>query len=229
MHNTVREQIEYEVNTRLEDYGDLVVQNLGSDLTVPAANNPNIYKAEGVLNRHDVMGSVDRYGADEGVLLAQRLRMLEVALPGTYTAESDINFVYQLGFDGDGLKRDLTVGGEFAGGEFGANASIRDTNEVNNDVLYWTQGTATNQYADSATGVGGGADTFRTEDETNYLHDVGVLPEVSAREDLNEYLILDNRNSATPEDGQVQVHSSWQLYWLETDEEVDGRRIDITD
>jgi len=229
MHTNLRETIETEVQTRIEDYGDLVVQNFGSYLLIPASNLPNVFTVDSTLNSHDVMGDIDRYGADEAVLLGQRLRMLELSLPGTYTAESDVRFKYELSFDNESINGDRTVNGEFQGGAYGTNSSIDDYNKIDNDVLYWTAGHMFNQFADGATGVGGGADTFRTEDETNYLTDIGVLPEVSAREQLVEHLRLENRDSATPEDGQLSLNSSWQLYWLETDDEIEGRQIDMFD
>jgi len=96
-------------------------------------------------------------------------------------------------------------------------------------VLYHTSGTVEAGHRDTATGTGGGAAPFRTDDEMNYLHEVGVLPEVSARETLFEFWNVSSSTSADPDDGALKLLANWQLYWLETDEEVSGRRIDITE
>jgi len=229
MHSTVRETVETEVQGRLEDYGDLIVQNIGTFLKIPAANLPNAEPADAIVNTHDVMGDVDRYGADEAVLLAQDLRCLEAALPGTYSAETDIEFWYELSFNSNRSEAEYLEDGNFANAAYGTSSNRYDRSEVGNDVLYWTWGHTFAQYADSSTGTGGGGDSFRIEDEKNYVHEVGVMPEVSARENLNEHLKIENRNSATPEDGVFTFNTSWQLYWLETDDEIEGRQIDITD
>ena len=221
MHASLRETIETEVQTHVEDYGDLVLQNIGSELILAAADLPGLLPFDETMNTYDCLGDVDRYGADEAVLLGQRLRTLEVSLIGTYSAESDVTFLYELGFDGDRLER--SQGERFTGN--GSNVETID--DVDNDVLYFTQGSASAQFSDTGNSVAAGGDMYRTESETNYMNEVGVLPEVSARDTLFEHILLDSPGAAEPEDGQIHVKSSWQLYWLETDDEIEGRQIDF--
>lgn len=226
MHTGLRETIETEVQTRVEDYGDLVVQSIGSRHRTPAANLPDALPIKGTLAEYDVMGELDRYGADEGVLLAQKLRGLSVALQGTYTAEANISFQYVFGFDADGLDE---TNREDRGDAYGSQADTTIENEVNNDVLYHVSGKATAGFRDTATDSSAAPETFFTEDETNYLTEIGVLPEVSLRENLEEYMFIASGPDEEPQDGSLTIYSNWQLYWLETDDEVEGRMIDVTD
>jgi len=226
MHTGLRETIETEVQTRVEDYGDLVVQNLGAKHRTPAANLPDALPIRGTLAEYDVMGELDRYGADEGVLLSQKLRGLTVALQGTYTSEANIQFQYVFGFDADGLDE---TNREDRGDAYGTQADTTIENDVNNDVLYHVSGKATAGFRDTVTDSSAGPESFFSEDETNYLTEIGVLPEVSLRENLEEYMVIASDISETPEDGSLTIYSNWQLYWLETDDEVEGRQIDITD
>jgi hypothetical protein len=220
MHSSLRETIETEVQTRVEDYGDLVVQNFGSRLNIPAADLPGEIPFDETLNTYDCLGDVDRYGADEAVLLCQKLRMLEVSLLGTYSAETDITFRYQLGFDGEQMVEEET-------NSFASGTTVDTVDDVDNDTLFFAAGSAMAQFADGGSGLSAGGDTFRTESETNYLTEVGVLPEVSARDSLFEHVTIDSPGAAEPEDGQVHLRSSWQLFWLETDDEIEGRQIDM--
>jgi len=226
MHTSLRETIETEVQTHVEDYGDLVVQHLGARHITPAANMPNAIPIEGKLAEYDVMGDLDRYGADEGVLLCQKLRGLTVALQGTYTAESNVEFAYVFGFDSDRLSERNR---ENRDDTYGSAADTSIVNEIDNDVLYHVSGKVSAGHRDSSTGTGAAPESFFTTDETNYLTDIGVLPEVSLREDLEEFFFISSETSADPDDGALTIFTNWDLYWLETDDEIEGRQIDITD
>jgi len=226
MHTSLRETMETEVQTSVEDFGDLIVQNLGARHNTPAANLPDALPIEGELAEYEVMGEVDRYGADEGVLIAQKLRKLIVALQGTYTAESNIEFEYNFGFGVDRLNAEVNAN---RGDEFGNAADTIEQSEVNNDMLYHVAGKATAGFRDTSTGTGAAPESFEATHETNYLTEIGVLPEVTSRETLQEYMFLDSQFSEAPDDGALTIYSSWQLYWLETDDEIEGRQIDITD
>jgi hypothetical protein len=226
MHSSLRETVETEVQTHVEDYGDLIVQNIGARHRTPARNLPDTLPIDGTLAEYDVMGEVDRYGADEAVLLAQKLRGLTVALQGTFTAEANIDFDYVFGFDAEQLAGRFN---EDRNDTFGAASDTVVFNEVDNDILYHVSGKASAGHRDTASGTGAAPESFFVSGQTNYLTEVGVLPEISARENLEEYLFVDNTASEAPDDGQFRVYSNWQLYWLETDDEIEGRRIDITD
>jgi hypothetical protein len=223
MHNSLRETIETEVQTHVEDFGDLIVQNIALEILVPAANLPQVLPFNTVVARHDVMGDVDRYGADEGVLLAQKLRSLTVALQGTYTEEANVSFIYRFGFNGGidtTLETDVDEG-------FGPNSNRRVSNDIDNDVLYQTTGKATAGFKDQSNSTAAAPESFIMSDETNYLTEVGVLPEVSLRETLFQTLSVRSVSDADPQDGTLRLYASWQLYWLETDDEVEGRQIDL--
>lgn len=224
MHNQVREAIETEVQTSMEDYGDLLVQNISTRVLVPAGNLPGALPINAVIGRHDAMGAVDRYGADEGVLLAQKLRSFEAALHGTFTAEATAEVEYVLGFSGEEIPvtdRPNLEDGISPSTEIGA------ADGIDNDVLYHVAGTFEAGHRDTASGTAASATPFRVSDETNYLNEVGVLPEVSARDTLFENLVVGSDTSETPEDGPIVVTSSWQLYYLETDDEIEGRQIEL--
>jgi len=227
MHDSLRETIETEVDTHVEDYGDLIVQDISTRLVVFAAALPQALPINETIGEHDVMGEVDRYGADEGVLLGQRLRGLDVSLHGTASAEATVEFEYRFGFDSgrleyrsaDRLEDNINDGN---------NVSIVATDQVNNDDLYFVSGTVEAGHRDTANGTGAGAAPFRsTDDETNYLTDIGVMPEVTARETLFENLFVTNAVSEAPDDVALFLYSNWQLFWLETDDEIEGRQIDI--
>jgi len=224
MHTSLREVLETEVTTRVESYGDLIVQNLGAAHVTPAANLPNALTIDGELAEYDVMGEVDRYGADEAVLLAQKLRGLTVALQGTYTNEANIEFSYVFGFDSDRLDNQFI---DDRGDEYGSSSQILVRNEINNDILYHVNGKATAGFEDTGVGTGAAPESFFTTDETNYLTEIGVLPEISTRENLSEYMVISSNQAQSPEDGSLTIYSSWQLYWLETDDEIEGRRVDL--
>jgi len=224
MHNRVREVLETEVQTSMEDYGDLIVQNLGSRTQIQAADLPDTLPIDAQLAEYDVMGEVDRYGADEAVLIGQKLRGLTVALQGSFSAEANIEFSYVFGFDADRLSFRLR---DDRGDDYGAQTETGVINEVNNDILYHVAGKASAGYKDGAASAGGGPESFVSKDETHYLDEVGVLPEVSAREDLEEHMVITSAADADPDDGQLRVYSSWQLYWLETDDEIEARQIDM--
>jgi len=223
MHTSVRETIETEVNTRLEDYGDLLVQNVGAGLLVPRTDIGagqtlpfNLTVAE-----YDVMGNVDRYGADEGVLIGQKLRGFQLQLGGSEEDPTNIEFRYTFGFENDQVARDRQS--EFKPSE---NSEVLNANEVNNDILYHLSGNVQGRVED-ANGSSSGND-YKTTDETNYLHDVGVLPEVSARENLYEVLQISTTTGEEQITSQnIKLFTNWQLYWLETEEPVEGRRIDV--
>jgi hypothetical protein len=226
MHSSLRNALETEVQTNVEDYGDLLVQNIMTEILVQASDLPQVLPINTVVATHDVMGGVDRYGADEGVLLSQRLRSLTVALQGTYTNEANIRFRYGFGFDSEPFE--VEVEGNVDEG-FGADSDRYTSNRVDNDTLYFTSGKASAGYEDTGVGTGAGPESHIVDDETNYLTGVGVLPEVSARESLFEYFFAGTRATQAPEDGTLRLYSNWQLYWLETDDEIEARQIDITD
>jgi len=224
MHTSLRETIETEVQGRVEDYGDLLVQNIATEIIIPAANLPDTLPFQGVVAaEHDVMGGVDRYGADEGVLLSQKLRNLTAALQGTFTNEANVNFRYVFGFGAE-LPEEVEANVDEG---FGSGADRRTSNRVDNDVLYHTRGKASAGFEDTGVGTGAGPESFVSEDETNYIGEVGVLPEVSHRETLTERLSVSSRSAQDPEDGQFRLYSSLQLYWLETEAEIEGRQIDL--
>lgn len=226
MHASLRETIETEVSTAVEDYGDMIVQNIVTEIEVPARNLPDALPIDTVVATHDVMGEVDRYGADEGVLLAQKLRSLTVALQGTYTNEASVEFRYGFGFNSDPFdideERDVDEG-------FGASGNRYVSNEVDNDTLYVASGKATAGFEDAGVGTAASPESFILEDDTNYLTEIGVLPEVSARESLFEYFYARSRSGQAPDDGTLRIYSNWQMYWLETDDEIEGRQIDVLD
>jgi len=224
MHTSLRETIETEVQTHVEDYGDLIVQTLGVSVRVPAANLPEALPFDANVASHDVMGAVDRYGADEAVLLAQKLRGLTVALQGTATAEANVEFTYNFGFDGGNV--DFRFEDDVDEG-YGSATEQFTFSEVNNDRLYSVAGKATTGFRDTSTGTGGGPESFFVSDETNYMTEIGVLPEVSARENLIEYWNVGDSTSGGPDDVSLVLYTRWQLYWLETDDEIEGRRIDV--
>jgi len=221
---TLREEIETEVSTHVEDFGDLLVQNLNMQLIVPAANLPEALPIEEVVGIHDVLGGAQRYGADEGVILAQKLRSFECGLHGTFTGESTIEIGYELGFDTDAVP---SVGRPDQAENISGSAGLNYSEPVNNDVLYYTSGLAKAGFRDTSTGTGGGPEYFQVTDETNYMTDIGVLPEVSARDTLFEYIRLGSETNVDPDDGAIVAVSAWQIYYLETDEEVEGRQIEI--
>ena len=225
MHTSLRETLETEVQTHVEDYGDLLVQNIETDLRIPAANLPDTLPVDTEVTSYDVMGDVDRYGADEAVLLAQKLRSLTVALQGTYTNEANVIFRYAFGFD---TELDVTLRPNVDEG-FGTQADVFEVNEIDNDILYHCNGKATAGFEDTGVGTGAGPESHKAIDETNYLTEVGVLPEVSARENLNEYLYVNSPYSQAPDDGTFRLYSSWQLFFLETDDEIEGRQLDVLD
>jgi hypothetical protein len=226
MVHSLRETLETEVQTHVEDYGDLIVQNIMTEIFVPASNLPDALPIDQVVATHDVMGAVDRYGADEGVLLAQKLRSLTVALQGTYTNEANVKFRYGFGFDNEpfNIERETNVDEGF-----GSFANRLTSDEVDNDTLYITSGKASAGYEDTAVGTGAGPESHIVDSETNYATEIGVLPEVTARESLFEYLYVISRSDQAPDDGTFRLYSNWQLYWLETDDEIEGRQIDILD
>lgn len=225
MHTALQQTIDTEVQGRVEDYGDLVVQNIRTEIQIPAANLPNALPFYGIeVAEHDVMGGVDRYGAEEGVLLSQKLRSLTAALQGTYTNEANVFFRYTFGFGADlsDEERDSNVDEGF-----GSAADRFVSNEVNNDALYHVNGKATAGYEDTGVGTGAGPESHIVEDETNYLNEIGVLPEVSLRETLSERLSVGSRSAQDPEDGTFRLYTAWQLYWLETDDDIEGRQVDL--
>jgi hypothetical protein len=170
------------------------------------------------------MGAVDRYGADEAVLIAQKLRGLTVALQGTATSEANIEFTYTFGFDGGNISFQFE---EDVDDGYGSATEQFTFNEVNNDVLYSVSGKATAGYRDTATGTGGAPESFFVNDDTNYMTEIGVLPEVSARENLIEYWNVGDSTATSPDDLSLSLYTRWQLYWLETDDETEARRIDV--
>jgi hypothetical protein len=216
--------MESEVQTSVENYGDLVVQNIGSRHRTPASNLPDTLPVDGQLADYDVMGELDRYGADEGVLLAQKLRGLTVALQGTYTAEANVEFEYTFGFDSDQVGGVDNINRDDS---YGSNADTRVANEVNNDLLYHVSGKATAGFRDTGTQTSAAPESFFTDSETNYMNEIGVLPEVSLREDLEEYMLITSGTDEQPNDGSLTIYSNWQLYFLETDDDVEGRSVDI--
>jgi len=224
MSMSLREQMETEVNTHVEDYGDLIVQNLRTSLLIPASNLPSALPLTATIAEHDVMGEVDRYGADEGVLLAQKLRGLEIALSGTFSAEAIVDCDYTLGFDSDRVQPKERDRFEE---RVSSNAVVEFTSEVDNDVLYHVAGTAEAGHRDTSTGTAASATPLKKTDETNYLAEVGVLPEVTPRDQLAETIRLAVSTGVSPDDGGLKLFTSWQMYFLETDNEVDGRDIDI--
>jgi len=226
MHDSLRETLEREVQTSLEDYGDLIVQNLSARVEISAAAVPQALPFNAIVGRHDVMGDVSRYGADEAVLLVQKLRGLDVALHGTASAEATVEFEYSFGFDPDfrSYERDSDLDGNINDGN---NVEIRNQDRVDNDVLYFVSGEVEAGHRDTVNGTGGGASPFRTDDRTDYMDEVGVLPEVSARETMYELFSVTNQVSEAPDDVALYLFSNWQLYWLETDDEIEGRNIDL--
>ena len=223
MHTSVRETIETEVNTGLEDYGDLIVQNIGVGLLIDEADfgGGETLPFEGVVADYDVMGDVDRYGADEAVLLSQKLRGLQAVLADADEDPTNLDFRYTFGFGNDSVARDRQEDRRP-----GDDSEVLPANEVNNDVLYHLSGTVQGQIEDS--NGSSSANDYKTTSETNYLNEVGVLPEVSARENLNEVLQI----STTTSGEQITVQdfkffTNWQLFWLETDNPLEGRRIDV--
>jgi len=226
MHSSLRETLETEIQTHVEDYGDLVVQNLGARHLTPPGDLPETLPIDGTLAEYDVMGEIDRYGADEAVLLAQKLRGLTVALQGTATAEANIQFEYVFGFDAERIAGRFNEDRE---DEYGDLADTRVTNDINNDILYHVSGPVTAGFRDTSTGTAASPEPYNVSDETNYMTEVGVLPEVSSREDLEEYFFIASRLSEDPDDVSLTIYTNWQLYWLETDDEVEGRQIDIMD
>jgi hypothetical protein len=223
MHTSVRETVETEVNTRLEDFGDLIVQNVGVGLLIPAEDlggGETLPFDQRVAN-YDVMGDVNRYGADEAVLLCQKLRGLQILLAGSDEDPTNLEFRYVFGFDSDQVVRDRQDDNRPTD-----NSVVLAANEVNNDVLYHLSGNVQGQVEDA--NGSSSAVNYITSDSTNYLHEVGVLPEVSARENLNETLQLSTTTGGEQIESQsIKFFTNWQLYWLETDEEVEGRRIDL--
>ena len=225
MHNSLRETIETEVQTHVEDYGDLVVQNLATRAEVSAGALPQAIPFNELISSYDVLGDIDRYGADEAVLLAQKLRSLDVSLHGTFTAEATVEFDYRFGFSGEPIR--YAVADESDNINDGNNVVIVGQNDVDNDRLYQASGQVEAGHRDTANSTAAGASPFRVTDETNYMNEVGVLPEVSARETLFERWNVQSGVAEDPEDGALYLHSNWQLYWLETDDEVEARQIDV--
>jgi len=223
MHDSVRQTLEVETNTTIEDYGDLIVQNVGVGLLVPAEDigGGDFLPFIGKIADYDVMGDVDRYGADEAVLLAQKLRGLQVTLSNYGNDPTNIEFRYTFGFNSDLVARE-----DQSTNDPSENASTFAANEVDNDVLYHLSGTIYGGIED-ANGSSSPVN-YQTRSETNYLQEVGVLPEVSARENLNEVVSLSTTTSqASIGDQAIKFFTNWQLYWLETDEPVEGRQIDL--
>jgi len=225
MHDTLRETLETEVQTSLEDYGDLVVQNIATRVQVSAAALPQAIPFNAIVGRHDVMGDISRYGADEAVLLVQKLRGLDVSLHGTATAEATVEFQYSFGFDPDFMPYEVTALSENIND--GDNVNVLGQDAVDNDTLYFNAGQVEAGHRDTTNGTGAAGTPFRTDDETDYMDEVGVLPEVSARETLYETFSVTNDVSEAPDDIALYLFSNWQLYWLETDDEIEGKSIDL--
>jgi hypothetical protein len=223
MHNNVRQTLETETNTRLEDYGDLIVQNIGAKWLYPTEDTGpgSDLPIQGTAADYDVMGDIDRYGADEAVLLAQKLRRLEFRLTNSDEDPSNVDFLYTFGFNDDVL-----LPSQQPDNKPSPNGIAGAVSEVNNDVLYHTAGTAKAVLEDSNGSASG--QPIVAEDETNYLNEVGVLPEVSARENLYETIqVTSTTGSESLNELGLKLVTSWQLYWLETDEPLEGRQIDL--
>lgn len=223
MHNSVRQVIETETNTMLEDYGDLIVQNIGAALLVPDEDlgGGDTLPIRETIADYDVMGDVDRYGADEAVLLSQKLRGLQVILGDSDNDPTNIEFDYTFGFESELVDRDRQERNRPT-----TNSTVVPKDEVNNDVLYHLSGNVSGQIED--TNGSGQALDYKTSSETNYLNEVGVLPEVSARENLHETVQFSTTTGEEVIDQQsIKFFSNWQLYWLETDEPLEGRQVDL--
>lgn len=208
-------ETETELVTDVSDFGDVIVQNLTSTLTIRPNALPNALPI-GLepYARHDVMGDVSRYGADEGRLLAQRLTNLQISIGGANTQEVAVGFLYQLSFDA-GLPEPEAEQLQFAAGT----GTARFADYVDNDVLYLSRGMTEGSFADSAAGVGGGADAYQTQHRVNYLEEVGVLPEATPRDTLFESVYLAPIEDVTaPDNSPISVHTSYQLYWLAVDD-----------
>jgi len=228
MHSNLRQTIETETNTTVEDYGDLIVQNLGVALLIERGSlgaGQTLPFTQRIAD-YDVLGDVDRYGADEAVLLAQKLRGLQFLLSGADEDPTNVEFRYTFGFDNDLINLDDQTDRNSPSGPNEGEVTVLASDEVNNDALYHVKGNVKGAIEDSNGSSAGYV--YQTRSETNYMNEVGVLPECSARENLNEVLQVSTTTGAEEIDSQgIKFFTNWQLFWLETDEPLEGRQIDV--
>lgn len=228
MHSNLRQTVETETNTTVEDYGDLIVQNLGVGLLIERASigAGQTLPFNQRIADYDVLGDVDRYGADEAVLLCQKLRGLQMILGGADEDPTNVEFQYSFGFDNEQVDFDDQTDRNAPSGPDDGDVTILASDEVNNDTLYHVKANVKGAIEDSNGSSSGHA--YETSSETNYMNEVGVLPEVSARENLNEKLRVSTTTGNEEIDSQdLKFFTNWQLYWLETDEPLEGRQIDV--
>lgn len=201
---------QYVSGARATHWDDYEFVHVSSEYGVSASDLPGSFPiAESDIRSVSLDDIMDR--DERADLVAVFVHALQASVTGTSSAESSLETHWELHAGvGDELvlrdDRDYTAD---TGSSGVVSTSFWESDSP--DPLYHAHWVSEASFADSSSGVGGGADAPVLSEALNYPREFGSCPTFDDRDEITESLFLANPGSANIDDSQIDVYASYTL------------------
>lgn len=188
-------------------FRDYTFQHVKSQYRVSAGDLPGAFPISEEDIRTTELDDILHRG-ERAELVALQLHHLYAAVPGTSSAEGNIEAMFELS---TGTGSQMVTLEDRDSGSVGDVTTLHWVSD-DPDILYFASIYGENSFADTASGIGGGADTGSLGPETvHYPREFGACPDFDERDEISESWRVNVPGAAEPTDSLIEWGADYSL------------------